>query len=154
LQQKEKERRLTMKKVLVGVSSETTDLWPVIYALNLAKRVKMRLFVLLVLDPRERRLNKEKYPVDESSIKMRLEALLSEGRSWGIPIDYHIATGSYKEELIQLIQNKEISLVVLAMPTAAPKGSSEGIHDILDEIKLRTACDIEIVHPRGSVQEK
>ena len=143
-----------MKKVLVGVSSETTDLWPVIYALNLAKRVKMRLFVLLVLDPREHRLRTEKHPVDESSIKTRLEALLSEGRSWGIPIDYHMATGSFKEELIQLIQDKGISLVVLAMPTIGSKGASEGINDILDEIKLRTACDIETVHPRGSVQKK
>ncbi|WP_028315650.1 universal stress protein [Desulfatibacillum aliphaticivorans] len=143
-----------MKKVLVGMDSRTENFWPFIYAVNLAKRVQMKLYVLLVMSPQKSSSESEKGPKGGSSFRKRLETLISDGRSMGISIEYYIANGSFKEELMGLIQDQKISLLVLGAPPAGTRGDLEKMDSLLEEIKFRTSCRIEVVHPRNPAQEE
>ena len=135
-----------MEKILVGLDSETTSLWSVIYALNLAKRMEVKISVLLVMgspvDLHKQSLKDKK----KASIRTRLEKLILEGRADGVPIDYYLAHGSYKNELIKFIQEKKISLLVVDCPLPGQNGASKNLPELLEEIKLRTHCRIEMVH--------
>jgi hypothetical protein len=129
-----------------------TSLWSVIHVLNLAKRMTAQISVLLVIEPAVGSDDQRLQEKEESPIRTRLEKLIIEGRADGIPIDYYLAHGSYKNELIKFIQEKKISLLVLDSPLPGSDGASEKLPELLGEIKLRTHCRIEVVH-RKDVNE-
>ncbi len=135
-----------MERILVGIDSKMTTLWSVLYALNLAKRMDVRISVLLVIEPAASSEKENEH--DGDGIKHRLEAYIQEGRSEGIPIDYFLTYGSFKEELITFIQEKKISLLVVDKPIADRKGASVMLPELLGEIKLRTNCRIEVVQKK------
>jgi nucleotide-binding universal stress UspA family protein len=149
-----------MVKILVGIDAKMTGLWSVVYALNLAKRMDIKIAILLVSDtPSSAELKgaspslspsakQERSEEDETSIKRRLEKLITDGRSEGISIDYYLAYGSYKEEIIKFIKEKGITLLVVDSPSVDRKEASEKLPELLCEIKLRTHCRIEVVHQK------
>ncbi len=141
-----------MERILVGLYSKMTSLWSVIHVLNLAKRMNVKISVLLVIEPAAGSDNQRLQEKEESPIRTRLEKLIMEGRADGVPIDYYLAYGSYKNELIKFIREKKISLLVLDSPLPGPNGASEKLPELLGEIKLRTHCRIEVVH-RKDVKE-
>ena len=125
-----------------------TSLWPVFYALSLAERMDVRIYVLLVEDPSVMPIELREDPEDEPSMKERLEALILKGRSEGITVDYYITGGSYADELIKFIQEKKISLLVVGLPFPEKNRDSQNLPELLKEIRLRTNCRIEIVHQK------
>ncbi|PIP42614.1 MAG: hypothetical protein COX19_00520 [Desulfobacterales bacterium CG23_combo_of_CG06-09_8_20_14_all_51_8] len=143
-----------MVKILVGIDAKMTGLWSVVYALNLAKRMDVKIAILLVSDnasPSSSSLStskQEEPEKDETAIKRRLEKLITDGRSEGISVDYYLADGSYKEEIIKFIKEKGITLLVVDFPSADLKEASEKFPELLGEIKLRTHCRIEVVHQK------
>ncbi|MDA8404886.1 MAG: universal stress protein [Desulfobacteraceae bacterium] len=143
-----------MVKLLVGIDAKMTGLWSVVYALNLAKRMDIKIAVLLVSDTAPQTLSpspsagEETSEKDETAIKRRLEKLITDGRSEGISIDYYLAYGSYKEEIIKFIKEKGITLLVVDFPSPDRKEASEKLPELLGEIKLRTHCRIEVVHQK------
>ncbi len=126
-----------------------TSLWPVIYVLNLAKRMDVRIYILLVEDPAVLPMVQGTDPQDEFAIKDRLEKLILKGRSEGLLIDYYIAGGSYKDELIKFIQEKKISLLVVGFPIQEKKKTPQHLPGLLKEIRFRTNCRIEVVHQKN-----
>jgi hypothetical protein len=124
-----------------------TGLWSVVFALNLAKRMDVKISVLLVIDPAL--AGKNKGPASEASaLRSRLEKIIQDGRSEGTPIDYFLARGGFKDELIRFIQERKISLLVVDYPLADQNSGLENMPELLGEIKLRTGCRIEMVHSR------
>lgn len=136
-----------MEKILVGIEPKMTGLWPVIYALNLAKRMEVRLYILLVENSEAAREQQEDSG-DEPSLKSRLEDLILKGRSEGLSIDYYITGGSFTDELIRFIQEEKISLLVVGYAIKDKKKRLRNIPELLKEIKLRTNCRIEVVQQK------
>ncbi len=141
-----------MVKLLVGIDAKMTGLWSVVYALNLAKRMDIKIAILFVSDAASSSpspaAGQEQPEKEDTSIKRRLEKLITDGRSEGISIDYYLADGSYKEEVIKFIKEKGITLLVVDFPYADRKEASEKLPELLGEIKLRTNCRIEVVHQK------
>jgi len=131
-----------MEKILVAMNMDMTSLWSFVYALNLAKRMQVKISILLVSNPvisdqNNAEPEKSRYPV-----KDEIEKLIAQGRSEGIYIDYYHASGSYKDEIVRFIQEKKIDLLVIE------KHITENMPEFIKEIKLRTSCRIELVQPK------
>ena len=141
-----------MASILVGMDSEMTHMWAFIYALNLAKRMQLNISVLLVTGPSGTRKEKKKTPSKLSPIKVRLEKLIANGRLEGLSIDYYLACGTFKDELIKFIQEKRINLLVIDFLDPGRKIGGDNFQEILEEIKLRTDCRIEVVHKKNIVK--
>lgn len=141
-----------MERILVGMDSKTTHLWSVIYVLSLAKRIQAKLFVLLVSEPDG--IMTEQHIKENAAcpIKVRLEKLIADGRLEGASIEYYMASGSFKDELIKFIQEKRVNLLVIDFPETGRKIGGENFPEILEEIKLRTDCRIEVVHQKNIVK--
>ena len=137
-----------MERILVGIDSGMTSLWSVIYALNLAKRMDVKISVLLVIESDPSSKDTKEMEKDGFDIKPLLEKLILDGRSEGTPIDYFITQGSFKDELIKFIRENKISLLVVDNPHPERKGGTEKLPEFLGEIKLRTQCRIEVVHKK------
>lgn len=141
-----------MEKILVGLESKMKTLWPVIYALSLAKRMDVRIDILLV-DDSERSAKGAPATVETASeLKDQLEAMILNGRSEGILIDYYITGGAFTNELIRFIQEKKINLLILGLPDEK-KRVSRNIPELLKEIRLRTNCRIEVVNQKTDKPE-
>lgn len=137
-----------MEKILVGIDSNTTSLLSVIYALNFAKRMDVKISILLVIEPTTMSGKSEQAAQKESTIRKRLEKFILDGRSDGTAIDFFVTYGSFKDELIKFIQKENISLLVVDSPFPDRKVASKKIPALFGEIKLRTHCRIEVVHKK------
>ena len=142
-----------MEKILVGLESKKNSLWPVIYALNLAKRMDVRIDILLVDDDWSTAEKVSSAPENALKLRDQLESLILNGRSEGILIDYYITGGPFTNELIRFIQEKNINLLILGLPDEK-KRTSRNIPELLKEIRLRTNCRIEVVNQKTDKTER
>nr|HID57951.1 universal stress protein [Desulfobacterales bacterium] len=137
-----------MERILVGLDPGKTSLWAAIHALNLAKRIKAKVFILMVEGDMQR---EERTRIEEriqSSVKADLEALIETERSEGIAVEYYVAHGPYDQELIRFIKKNKITLLVLGLPSWRKKGSSGKIMGLVEKIRRRVDCRIEVVHEK------
>jgi nucleotide-binding universal stress UspA family protein len=132
-----------MERILVGIDSRESDLAPGIHAVNLAKRIRAKVYVLLVKspgpgggDPREREL------ID------RLEKLIDQARSEGLNLEYFISEGLLESETIRFIQQNAITLLVVGQPQDGSEPAQRQFRKTLENIRLRVDCHIEVVHQR------
>ena len=137
-----------MERILVGIDPRMTGLWSVTFALNLAKRMDVKISVLLVIDTALMPDKAGDMEGDAPALRRRLEEIIQDGRSEGTPIDYFLTRGSFKDELIRFIQERKISLLVVDYPLPDQNQGLEDLPEILGEIKLRTRCRIEMVHSK------
>ncbi len=131
-----------MEKILVAMDTNMTSLWSFVYALNLAKRMQVKISILLVSDPSVSENGPKKKGKNAFSIKTEIEKRIAEGRSDGIYIDYYHTCGSYKDEIIRFIQENKIDLLVIE------RHITDNMSEFIEEIKLRTYCRIELVQPK------
>ena len=141
-----------MEKILVGLEAKRKTLWPVIYALSLAKRMDVRIDILLVDDSAGSSKGKSGASENVSDVKDQLESMILNGRSEGILIDYYITGGAFTNELIKFIQEKKINLLILGLPDER-KRTVRNIPELLKEIRLRTNCRIEVVNQKTDKPE-
>ena len=135
-----------MEKILVGMNSKMTSLWAVIHALNLAKRINARISILFVTTSSgQHSKNKQE---EDHPVRSQVEKLISDGRLEGLSIDYYLTCGSFKDELIKFIKEKKITLLVIEYPQREAKTDGEIFSEFIEEIKLRSGCRIEVVHPK------
>ena len=136
-----------MEKILVGLDPGKTSLWAAIHALNLAKRIRAKVFFLLVIDPAVKESKESLIRQINASMKEDLESLIEKGISDGIPVDYYIAYGQYESELVEFVKENRITMLVVGSPT--PKdGFLENFDDLLQKIRHRIDCRIEVVHEK------
>jgi len=136
-----------MEKILVGLYPGKTSLWAAIHALNLAKRIQARLYFLLVIDPVTNGSEEGLMQQVEASMKVRLESLIEEGISDGIPVDYYITYGQYDNELVKFVKENRITMLVVGSPKPQD-GRLEEFDDLLEKIRHRIDCRIEVVHEK------
>jgi len=136
-----------MEKILVGLYPGKTSLWAAVHALNLSKRINARLYFLLVIDPAGKGSDESLMRQVEASMKSSLESLIEEGISDGIPVDYYITYGLYDNELVKFVKENKITMLVVGSPTPQD-GRFEDFEDLLEKIRHRINCRIEVVHEK------
>ena len=142
-----------MEKILVGLYPGKTSLWAAVHALNLSKRIKARLYFLLVINPKIKESDQSLVRQVEASTKSSLEALIEEGISDGIPVDYYITYGQYDNELVKFVKENRITMLVVGSPTSQ-EGRLEDFADLLEKIRHRIDCRIEVVHEKTVKKKK
>ena len=136
-----------MEKILVGLDLEKISLWAAVHALNLAKRIQARVYFLLVINPADKGSEESLMRQVEASMKVSLESLIKEGIADGIPVDYYISYGQYDNELVKFVKENRITMLVVGSPTPQD-GHLEDFDDLLEKIRHRIDCRIEIVHEK------
>ena len=102
---------------------------------------------LLVIDPAVKESKESLIRQINASMKEDLESLIEKGISDGIPVDYYIAYGQYESELVEFVKENRITMLVVGSPT--PKdGFLENFDDLLQKIRHRIDCRIEVVHEK------
>jgi nucleotide-binding universal stress UspA family protein len=142
------DQEVRMERILVGLEPAEGSLWSGIHALNLAKRIDAKVSFLLVIDPD---LDKPKQALQEqwkTHMMKSLGALIEEGRSEGITVDYFVAYGKFDVEIVKFIKENRITMLVVGMP-ADQKGSSGSFAELLEKVRHRIDCRIEIVHEKN-----
>jgi len=142
-----------MEKILVGLYPGKTSLWAAVHALNLSKRINARLYFLLVIDPSGKGSDESLMRHIEASMKSSLESLIEEGISEGIPVDYYITYGQYDNELVKFVKENKITMLVVGSPTPQD-GRFEDFEDLLEKIRHRINCRIEVVHEKTIKKQK
>ncbi len=136
-----------MEKILVGLDLEKTSLWAAVHALNLAKRIQARVYFLLVINSAAKGSEESLMRQVEASMKASLESLIKEGIADGIPVDYYISYGQYDNELVKFVKENRITMLVVGSPTPQD-GHLEDFDDLLEKIRHRIDCRIEVVHEK------
>jgi nucleotide-binding universal stress UspA family protein len=136
-----------MEKILVGLDPGKTSLWAAVHALNLSKRINARLYFLLVIDNAAKGSDESLMRHIETSMKSSLESLIEEGISEGIPVDYYITYGQYDNELVKFVKENKITMLVVGSPTSQDR-RLEDFDDLLEKIRHRIDCRIEVVHEK------
>jgi nucleotide-binding universal stress UspA family protein len=80
-------------------------------------------------------------------MKSNLESLIEEGISEGIPVDYYITYGQYDNELVKFVRENKITMLVVGSPTSQDV-RLEDFDDLLEKIRHRIDCRIEVVHEK------
>lgn len=138
-----------MEKILVGMDASAITLWAPIHAINLGKRIKAKVYILLVINPGTASNQKDLQEEMEAAARKRVEALIDEGRSEGVVVDYYITYGTYEGEIVRFIEENEITLLVVGFPSGGEWGNARESDDVLENIRHRINCKIEVVHERA-----
>jgi nucleotide-binding universal stress UspA family protein len=136
-----------MEKILVGLYPGKTSLWAAVHALNLSKRINARLFFLLVIDPEIKGSDQSLMRQVEASVRSSLESLIEEGISDGISVDYYITYGQYDNELVKFVKENKITMLVVGSPTPRDERFDD-FEDLLEKIRHRIDCRVEVVHEK------
>ena len=110
---------------------------------SLVRRIEAKLFVLLVLNPSDKRNSRSELE-QSKEVRTRLELLLETAKSEGVKIDYFITEGSYEEKVIEFVRENRISLLVLEQNHGEATLDSAA----LMAIRHRIACRVEVVAPK------
>ena len=136
-----------MERILVGLQPGESKLWAGIHALNLAKRINAEVSFLLVMepgnDPEEDGLKERQ----QGSMMKSLGPLIEQGRSEGIRVDYYVTHGKVESELVRFIRENKITMLVVGS-SFDPKDSSGIFGDLLEKIRHRIDCRIEVVYEK------
>lgn len=135
-----------MERILVGVDSRESDLAPGIHAVNLAKRIQAKVLILLITRPGD---GAHGSAPQEQGLARRLEKLIDQARSEGVPVEYFHSEGPFESETIRFIQQHAISLLVVGEPRDGREAAHRAFDKTLENIRLRVDCHIEVVHQRG-----
>jgi nucleotide-binding universal stress UspA family protein len=122
-----------MEKILVGLYPGKTSLWAAVHALNLSKRINARLYFLLVIDNAAKGSDESLMRHIEASMKSSLE--------------YYITYGQYDNELVKFVKENKITMLVVGSPTSQDR-RLEDFDDLLEKIRHRIDCRIEVVHEK------
>ncbi|MCJ7539483.1 MAG: universal stress protein [Desulfobacterales bacterium] len=143
-----------MKKILVGLDPGKTSLWAALHALNLAKRIQARLYFLLIIDPAAKGSDESLMRQIEASMRESLESLIQEGLSEGIPVNYYITYGQYDNEIVKFVKENRITMLVVGSPSDHRHALSEDFNNLLERIRHRIDCRIEVVHEKTVKKSK
>ncbi|MBW1982586.1 MAG: universal stress protein, partial [Deltaproteobacteria bacterium] len=105
-----------MKRIMVVLESSETNLWSAVHAINLAKRVGGKVYILRVLPAKKIGASMPVPETVEAERQEKLEGLIEQGRSQGIVVDYQISHGNYEDEVVRFIRETKVDILVLTAP--------------------------------------
>ncbi|BEQ15352.1 universal stress protein [Desulfoferula mesophila] len=132
-----------MERILVGIDAQESDLAPGIHAVNLAKRIQAKIYILLVKRP-----NSQGEAPGERNLIARLEQLIDQARSEGLGLEYFVSEGLLENEALRFIQQNAITLLVVGQPKDGGEPAMKQFRRNLENIRLRVDCHIEVVQQR------
>jgi len=141
-----------MEKILVAIDSKHGAWEALSHACSLAKRIDVRLNVLLVIPPDRQKLSCTEKEVEEA-IKKRLELSVEAAKAEGILINYFIAEGKYEEEVINFVNQNRISLLVHEANDGETRPAGREPF-FLRSLRHRISCTVEIVSTKKSTSSK
>lgn len=134
-----------MDRILLSLDSMDPGLGAGLYALNLAKRIQAQVYVLLV---NRQRGNSGPDITGAQDQGNPIEMLINQARREGLNVSYYLADGPFENETVQLIQEKGITILVVEPPTKGGDAAMRDFRNVLDNIRLRVDCHIEVVNQR------
>jgi len=135
-----------MENILVAIDSKRGAWEAISHACSLAKRVDIRINLLLVLSGiRSSRSLAE--AVILKQMKKRIDLHIEAAKTDGLTINYFIAEGDYEDEVIDFIKHHKISLLV-CQKNYGEKRSIDREMASLKSLQHRVACRMEIVVPK------
>jgi len=137
-----------MERILVGMDVRQSNLEGVHRAIQLASRIDATVTILLVSDQNDPSTHQEILQELGDAVRKRLELLMEMGRADGVEVNFYVARGDYREEVIRFTQHNQISLVVFGLPKAGQQSADE-FHQWLAGIRHRISCRIELVQEKG-----
>jgi K+-sensing histidine kinase KdpD len=141
-----------MNNVLIAIDSCESNFWLAFYAMSLARRVKAKVSILMVVDVElsQRNDHEEWIGMPEK----RLESLIAEQNSDASHVDYYLAKGSFVEEVTRFIGENETTSLIIGKPEAKDSKSIKRFMDMVGEIGKRTRCHIDIVQRYMSAERE
>ncbi len=137
-----------MDRILLSLDSMDPGLGAGLYALNLAKRIQAQVYVLRVGRQPEHQDNADPGVTDAREQGNPVELLINQARREGLNVSYYLADGPFENETVQLIQEKGITILVVEPPTKGGDAAMRDFRNVLDNIRLRVDCHIEVVNQR------
>jgi len=135
-----------MENILVALSGKHGAWEALSRACSLARRIHVRLNVLLVSPPPMQNLSHSDAEL-EATVRQRLELLLEVFKSEGIHINYFVTEGVYEEEVIAFVHNNKVTLLVYEVSEGDARGADRDSVS-LRSIRHRIACRVETVAPK------
>ncbi len=135
-----------MERILVALDPGKTTLWAAIHGINLARRIKAKVYVLVVASSDETTGQKAYL---QKNIKQELEPIVEEARSEGVWVDFYVAYGEFENEVVKFIKENKISLLIVGVLVSGKKSISTKFLDMMEEIRRRVSCRIEMVNEKG-----
>lgn len=142
-----------MEKILAVMDPVRTHLFAGIHALNLAKRINAKVLFLLVFPHPPKQSGNPAQREKESAVKKSVASLIDEARSDGLFVDYYAAYGRFESELVSFVQENKVTLVVIECPSGQAD-SPEGSQALLDKLRHRISCRIEVVNEKPKSPER
>lgn len=136
-----------MERILVGMDPERNSFWAGIHALSLAKRINAKVSFVRFIEP-ETVNGKNKDGAEQEALVMKhLKTLIEQGRAEGIGVDSFVIHGAYDKELVRFIWENKITMLVVGLPSN-PKGSTMRFADLVEKVRHRIGCRIEVVNQK------
>lgn len=135
-----------MENILVAIDSKRGAWEAISHACSLAKRVDVRINVLLVLSGVRDPISQAE-TVILKQMKKRIDLHIEAAKTEGLTINYFIAEGDYEDEVIDFIKQHKISLFV-CQKNYGEKRSIDREMASLRSLQHRIACRMEIVVPK------
>ena len=142
-----------MEKILAAINPVKTNFNACIHALNLAKRIKAKVLLLLVFSMPAREMKNFLKEEIAAPVKRRLDSFIEEGRSDGIDVDYYLVYGDFESETVSFIQENRITILVVESPPAGGQ-LAEDFKFFLERIRHRINCRIEVVNEKPVLTER
>lgn len=141
-----------MENILVAIDSKRGGWEAISHACFLAKRVNVRINVLLVT-PECNGLNCSS--ADAAAVELvrrRVDLHIETAKTEGLTINYFITEGNYEEEVISFVHHHKITLFMCQIDNGEKRATEREMASLLS-LKHRIACKMEIVAPRKKNEE-
>ncbi|RJX29151.1 MAG: universal stress protein [Desulfurivibrio sp.] len=139
-----------MNRILVAVETGHHSVSAAVYALNLAQRIQAKISILLIDQPGDGVDAMTMATNDEFTVQ-KLQALLSDcSRRDGVQVSFYVGNGSYESELVNFVQQNNISLLVVGFPASGQQDGAGRFLERLMNIKQKINCRIMIVSEKLS----
>lgn len=142
-----------MEKILVAMDSLRPHSFAGIHALNLAKRISATVSFLLIFPAAPDSAGSRTEKDNQAFVKKNVHALLEQARSEGIAVDYYFAYGNYENELVNFVQEKNVTLLIVEN-TDSQSESTAVPRKFLNKLRHRINCRIEVVHKKPNHPER
>lgn len=142
-----------MEKILVAMGPAHPHVFAGIHALNLAKRINAKVLFLMVFAPPSGSSATSAEQKDAAAVKKSAQALIEQARSEGLNVDYYLTYGDYESQLVSFVHENKVSLLIVECPVGQGD-SAEAARDLLDKLRHRINCRIEVVNEKPETPER